>query len=90
MLSSINGPIIYWIKNEQKAVFKLERESADFILGGDTGSIRIKPLTVRAPRVFVYNSNFTNVFAKDGSVMSVSEIGKLYMHTCNFNQTVNF
>jgi hypothetical protein len=68
----------------------LDGEVANFVIGGSSGGIRVKPQSGRTPRVFVYRSNFNNVFAADGSAISTFEVGKLYVHTCNFNQTVYF
>ena len=41
------------------------------ILGGLEGAISINPTENRLNHIFIYDSNFTNVYAKQGSAISL-------------------
>ncbi len=81
---------MYWSENSKDSTIMMEKEQVNMIFGGLQGAITVNPVEPRLSHLFIYNSNFTNVFAKDGSAINLQNVGKLYLENCNFNQTTKF
>ena len=86
----MKGPVMYWSENSKDSTIMMEKEQVNMIFGGLQGAITVNPVEPRLSHLFIYNSNFTNVFAKDGSAINLQNVGKLYLENCNFNQTIKF
>jgi hypothetical protein len=90
ILSAMKGALLYWTENTQEATVVMEREQINMIFGGLQGAITVNPVEPRLSHLYIYNSNFTNMYAKEGSAINVQNLGKLYLEGCNFNQTSLF
>jgi hypothetical protein len=90
IISAMKGPLMHWSDNYKEATIKMEREQVNMIFGGLQGAITINPVEPRLSHLFIYNSNFSNVFAKEGSAINIQNVGKLYLENCTFNQSTKF
>jgi hypothetical protein len=63
MLAAMKGTILNWVKNTEVATIRMRGESAHMIFGGLEGAISINPTEYRQCHIFIYDSNFTNVYA---------------------------
>jgi hypothetical protein len=68
----------------------MQKESAHMIVGGLEGAISINPTENHLNHIFIYDSIFTNMYARQGSAISLQNVGKLYLENCIFNQSVSF
>jgi len=57
------------------------------LLSSEAGAIRIKPLLKGFANFVIRYSSFTNVHSKYGQAISVYEVGKVLIHTVNFNRS---
>ena len=85
MLTAMRGPVIYWTANKETATVKMDKESVDMIFAGTEGCISIYPTTPHQNQIIIKNSNFTNVYAEEGSVLFLRNIGKFIVDNCTFN-----
>jgi hypothetical protein len=90
MLTAMRGPVLYWTANKETATVKMNKESVNMIFAGIEGAISINPTTAHQNQILIYNSNFTNVYAEEGSVLFLRNIGKFIVDNCIFNQTQSF
>jgi hypothetical protein len=87
MYAEMDGSILYWEENRKKGTLLMERETATFLFSNEHGAIRIRPLIKGFANFILRNSSFTNVHAKQGQAVSVYEVGKVLIHTVNFNRS---
>ena len=87
MYAEMDGSIMYWEENRKKATLLMERETASFLFANEYGAIRIRPLAKGFANFILRNSSFTNVHAKQGQAVSLYEVGKVLIHTVNFNRS---
>ena len=71
IISAMKGPLMFWGDNYKDATIKMEKEQVNMIFGGLQGAITISPVEPRLAHLFIYNSNFSNVFAKEGSAINL-------------------
>jgi hypothetical protein len=90
MLTAMRGPVLYWTANKETATVKMNKESVNMIFAGTEGAISINPTNAHQNQILIYNSNFTNVYAEEGSVLFLRNIGKFIVDNCIFNQTQSF